>query len=153
MPTLSLYSTPSVPDASHDVRAPGGYEWWYFDAEDVERDVQVVGILLHGFVFHPGYLRRYFRYSKKPTRHAPPTPGEYPCAYLAVYEKGKLLGQFMTQYARGALVASAERVDVKVGPNRVEEKAGVLKLELEGRPWVLTGRGPRTRSSCPCPSS
>ena len=145
MPTLSLYSTPSVADASHEVTAPGGYEWWYFDAEDAEKDVQVVGILLHGFVFHPGYLRRYFRYVKAPTRHAPPMPSEYPCAYLAVYEKGRLLAQFMTQYGRGELASSASHLNVVVGPNRVTVVEGAMKLELEGRPWVLTGRGPKTQ--------
>ena len=59
MPMLPMLSEPPLADAWHEVTAPGGYEWWYFDAEDDRQDVQVVAILLEGFVFHPGYLREY----------------------------------------------------------------------------------------------
>jgi len=78
MPKISLYRTDVAdPDASHDVRAPGGYEWWYFDAEDTANDRQIVAIFLNGFIFHPGYLRAYRRYMNRPTRFAPPLPQDY----------------------------------------------------------------------------
>lgn len=142
MPDVPLYSRPAHPDASHGVIAPGGYEWWYFDAEDAEQDVQVVGILLDGFPFHPGYLRRHAAYLRRPTKVKPAVPGEYPCAYLAVYEKGKLVTQFMSQYAAGSLRASGQAPEVRVGPNGFDGNA----MELEGHPWRLTGRGPVTES-------
>src|SRR5438046_9734967 len=66
MPTLPLLSPTSVPDAWHNVTAPGGYDWWYFDAEDVANDRQIVAILLDGFGVHPGYLRAYARYRRWP---------------------------------------------------------------------------------------
>ena len=44
MPTLPLFAPPNAhqaagasPDASHRVTAPGGYEWWHFDAPDAAR--------------------------------------------------------------------------------------------------------------------
>ena len=88
--TLELLQHPAIADAWHNVTAPGGYEWWYFDAEDVEQDRQIVAILFDGCVCHPGYLRKYFWYARRPTRVAPPLPNEYLCAYFAVYHAGKI---------------------------------------------------------------
>ena len=131
-------------DAWHAVGAPGGYEWWYFDAEDVAKDIYVAGILLDGFVFHPGYLRAYARYRRRPTRRRPPVAREYPCAYFVVYERGNIAHQFMTQYAAGAVVAAKDRPEVQVGPNRFWREDGALRLKLSGTPWILTGMGPKT---------
>ena len=147
MPTLELLKElpASRSDAFHDVRSPGGYEWWYFDAEDAKTDTQVVVILLHGFVFHPGYLRAYARYLRRPTRHAPPTAGDFPCAYLMVYQHGKIKHQFMTQYARDDFRASSDVPDVTMGPNTLrQDPDGALSLHLSGTPWKLTGQGPKT---------
>ena len=145
MPTVPLLTPTPVPDAWHAVTAPGGYEWWYFDAEDAAADVRVVAILFEGFVFHPGYLRAYARYRRRPTRVAPPVPGDFPCAYLVVYRGSAIVAQFMTQFPPSAFAASAGRVDVTVGPNRLgADPDGTLRLSLTGTPWALTGRGPRT---------
>src|SRR5688572_15377252 len=133
MPTIPLYNTlPGVHlDAWHSVRSPGGYEWWYFDAEDDSADVQVVAILFDGFVFHSGYLRACHRYLRNPTRHAPPIASQYPCAYMAVYEKGRLLAQFMTQYPPASLSASPHEPHVKTGPNSfTTHPTGNLALEM-----------------------
>ncbi|MGA2497654.1 MAG: hypothetical protein ABSH20_07920 [Tepidisphaeraceae bacterium] len=131
-------------DAWHAVASPGGYEWWYFDAEDVAKDMYVAGILLDGFVFHPGYLRACSRYLRHPTRRRPPLAREYPCAYFVVYERGKITHQFMTQYPVGSLVAERDRPDVRIGPNRFWREDGVLRLKLAGTPWILTCLGPKT---------
>ena len=145
MLTVPMYTTPPLPDASHRVGAPGGYEWWYFDAEDASTDTRVVAILFDGFVFHPGYLRAIESFRKHPTKVTPPLPGEYPCAYLAVYRQNKLLGQFMSQFPAGSCIASTEVLDVAVGPNSVRRQAdGAIQVSMTGRPWVLTGRGPKT---------
>lgn len=142
---VSLYRTALHPDAWHEVRAPGGYEWWYFDAEDPQTDTQIVAIFLEGFIFHPGYLRHHARFERRPTKRAPALPGDYPCAYLVVYRNGRILHQFMTQYRPDQFSASRERPSVSIGPNtmRVNERGGYV-LELSGAPWKLTGRGPKT---------
>ncbi|MFI5381920.1 MAG: hypothetical protein ACHRHE_21700 [Tepidisphaerales bacterium] len=137
---------PSAADAWHAVGSPGGYEWWYFDAEDAAGGIRVVAILLDGFVFHPGYLRAYYRYRRRPTRHRPPLAREYPCAYFVVYESGKLAHQFMTQYPAGSLLAAKDRPEVEIGPNRFWRENGALRLRLAGTPWVLTGMGPKLLS-------
>ena len=142
---VSLYHTALHPDAWHEVRAPGGYEWWYFDAEDPQTDTQIVAIFLEGFIFHPGYLRRHDRFRRRPTRHAPVRPGDYPCAYFVVYRNGRILHQFMTQYRPEQFKASRERPEVAIGPNtmRMNER-GAYELSLRGTPWKLTARGPKT---------
>lgn len=140
---LDLFTRPAVADGGHAVMAPGGYEWWYFDAEDTKQNIQIVGILLDGFVFHAGYLRQYTRFMRRPTKVNPPTAADFPCAYLCIYKDGKLLSQFMCQYAAGSFRAAADRVDVRVGPNRFfKNEDGTITVELEGVPWILTARGP-----------
>ncbi len=132
------------PDGWHQVAAPGGYEWWYFDAEDAESDLKVVAILLEGFVFHPGYLRAYASFLRQPTRRRPPVAGDYPCAYFVVYEKGRVAAQFMTQYAPGDFTVAVDTVDLKIGPNRLRrDESGQYRLSLTGMPWSLTLRGPK----------
>jgi carotenoid 1,2-hydratase len=139
-----LHSPAQHPDAWHNVIAPGGYEWWYFDAEDANSDTQIVAILLDGFVFHPGYLRRHARYLRNPNRNAPAQPRDFPCAYFMIYENGKPAAQFMTQYAPGSLIASADRPDVTLGPNSLRSSTDGYQLSLSGAPWQLTARGPVT---------
>src|SRR5688572_20695367 len=143
--TLQLFQHPQLPDAWHNVTAPGGYEWWYFDAEDVERDRQIVAILFDGFVFHPEYLRRYFRYAKHPTHFAPPRPNEYICAYFVVYHAGRIEHQFLTQYPAEQFEARHDKRHVSLGPNEFTAGNALekLKLAVVGTPWKLTGRGPQ----------
>lgn len=144
MPTLPLFSPTTVPDASHQVRSPGGYEWWYFDAEDTATDTQVVAIFLHGFVFHPGYLRAYAKFLKHPTKRRPPLPDDFVCVYLVVYRGGKILAQVMKQVAASQYSAATDRVDVRIGQSSLSQSADGLRVHVEGTPWKLTGRGPIT---------
>jgi carotenoid 1,2-hydratase len=148
MPTVPLFMKASHPDAWHQVRAPGGYEWWYFDAEDREHERQLVAILFEGFVFHPGYLRRYSQYRNAPTRHAPPVPSQYPAAYFVLYEQGRLRWQFMAQYAPDDFRAATDRAEVAVGPNMLRPRDdGSLELIFRGTPWELTWKGPKLLES------
>lgn len=149
MQTLPLYHhAVRNPDAWHNVTAPGGYEWWYFDAEDTENDRQLVAILFDGFVFHPGYLRRYFQFDRRPTCVKPPLPREYVCAYCVVYHGGKIEHQFMTQYPAEQFEARQETRHVQIGPNRFSagDAREPLELFVSGTPWKLTGRGPQLQS-------
>ena len=143
MPTLPLYTPNPVADAWHRVTAPGGYEGWHFDAESAQGDVQLVALLSYGCVFHPKYLREYFRHRAWPTRVAPPVPGQYPCAYLVVYEHGNVVGQFTSQVPPGQFAASDTEPAVRVGPNELRPQPdGSLSLKMNGVPWELTWRGP-----------
>ena len=59
MAVIPLYTPPSCPDAWHQVIAPGGYEWWHFDAEDAATDTQLVASFYDGDIFDREYWRRY----------------------------------------------------------------------------------------------
>ena len=144
MPTLPLFDQNPLADASHNVRAPGGYEWWYFDAEDPTTDTQIVAIFLQGFIFHPKYLRQYFRYRRRPTKHAPPLPADFPCAYFVLYQQGRIVSQFMTQYQPAAYTARRDEVNVEIGPNTLTRNGNALRLHMEGSPWSVTWQGPKT---------
>lgn len=143
MPTLPLFDPTAHPDGWHDVLAPGGYEWWYFDAGDESTDTRIVVIFMAGFIFHPGYLRAYDRYMKRPTKHRPPVGADCPCVYGCVYRKGKVWKQFFTQFKREDFSAASDRVDVRIGDgNRVRENGAGYDLKVLGSPWRLTRRGP-----------
>jgi carotenoid 1,2-hydratase len=144
MATISLLTPTDTPDAAHRVTAPGGYEWWYFDAEDTASELRMVAIFFQGFVFHPGYLRAYGKYARCPTRNAPPLPAEYPCVYFVLYRGKEILGQVMTQYPAEAFSAATDRVEVSIKSNHLSAREdGALEFQIGGMPWVLTSRGPR----------
>jgi carotenoid 1,2-hydratase len=133
MPDLLLLDTDVVvADAWHRVVAPGGYEWWYFDAQDREGSVFVVATFHAGPAFHPEYLRRFALYQRKPTRHAPPLPMEYCAFHLGVYENGRRCGGFTAQYPESEFVASTSGCEVAIGPNKVTPEAGGLRVHVEG---------------------
>lgn len=141
---VSLFDAGAYPDGHHDVRAAGGYEWWYFDAEDPGTDTQVVVIFMQAFIFHPGYLRAYGRFRKNPTRHAPPIPADHPSLYACVYRGGRIWRQFYTDYAAGDFSARKDRAEVSIGGHRLTSDAeGGYAIDVAGTPWRLTARGPR----------
>ncbi len=137
-----MFDPTAAADAHHAVTAPGGYEWWYFDAEDVANELRVVVIFFEGFVFHPGYLRRFAAFVRDPTRTPPPRPGEYPCSYFVLYHKDQIVAQVMQRHAD--ISASTTGPRVRLGQNSLTPLPdGSLELDLTGVPWHLTGRGPQ----------
>lgn len=137
MPLISLYETrtASAADAWHNVNAPGGYEWWTFDAEDHGSDLRIVATFFDGFIFHPDYLRRYARYRHRPTRHAPPLPSQYRCVSLVIYEADKVLAQTLTHYPPDEFSASANHLSVRIGDSRIDsDDRGSLHVSIAGHP-------------------
>jgi carotenoid 1,2-hydratase len=144
MHSVELLNRNAHPDGWHDIRSPGGYEWWYFDAEDAATDTQIVAIFMQGFVFHPEYLRRYARFVRRPTLTSPPVAADYPCVYLCVYHGGTVHHQLLTQYPRDAFRAEADRVSVTIGPNQLwQDEGGTYRMSITGTPWKLTAHGPQ----------
>jgi carotenoid 1,2-hydratase len=144
MPTISLFTPAQTPDAAHQVTAPGGYEWWYFDAEDTTGQLRMVAIFFQGFVFHPGYLRAYGKYRRRPTCNTPPLPEQYPCVYFVLYRQKQIIAQFLTQYPPEAFSAASDRLEVSIQSNHLSKKEdGSIELRMGGMPWVLTSRGPK----------
>ena len=133
MPTLPLLANPSPDDvdAPRRVIAPGGYEWWYFEAHDPVADLRVTALLFDGNPFHPAYLRRYAWYRRFPTHVLPPMPGEYPCVFLRVYERGDVVQAGMWQHEPGA--CHATETGVTVGPDGFARSAdGAMRLTIRG---------------------
>lgn len=138
MPTLPLFTATAFPDASHRVTAPGGYEWWRFDAEDAAADTRIVVILYDGFVFDREYLRKYAAYRRWPTRRRPPVASEFPNASVVVYRGGRVLAAFDTPRDAGTFEASADGRAVSVGPNRMtRDESGAYLLHFEARGLVV----------------
>jgi carotenoid 1,2-hydratase len=131
VPTLPLIANPAPVDADapRRVTAPGGYEWWYFEAHDPVADVRVTAILFDGNPFHPGYLRRYAWYRRFPTRLRPPLPREYPGAFVRVYENGERTGGGMWQYEPG--FCRADDAGVNFGADGFARTPdGLMKLTI-----------------------
>ena len=121
MPLLPLYDSSAAGDAWHQVRAPGGYEWWHVDLEDARQNLRIAGDLFEGHIFHPRYLRRSARYELWPLSCAPPTPGEFVGAAMAIYRGNQVLGKFTCHYGAGDFSASAQGLHVRIGPNEIRQ--------------------------------
>ena len=150
MPTLPLYTPADVPNASHRVIAPGGYETWHFDAESTSGDVRLAAVLGVGWPLDSSYLRRYLRYRRRPTRRPPPVPAECPFAHFAAYEGARLLAEFTASADPAEFAASPHEPAVRVGGNElVREPDGALSVRLRG----LASRSAATGSGGGCLSA
>lgn len=139
MPTLPLYSIPVTGGASHGVRAPGGYEWWYFDAQDSTSHRFVAVTISDGWIFSSEYLRRYARYRRRPTRVAPPTPREFPSIEFVLYEGGARRASFLTTPPVGSLHASSDRFAIECCNCSVQARGdGSIELRLAGLSLLKT---------------
>lgn len=133
MPTLPLYTPNDVADASHRVIAPGGYEWWHFDAESSTGALRVAATLGGGFGSDPEYFSRYLKYRRQPTRHPPPLPADFPRVRFALFEAGHVLARFESPKSPQEYGASAVQPQVRVGSTELTEEAdGLLRLRVNG---------------------
>jgi len=73
MPTIPLYTSTALPHGWHNVRAPGGYEWWTLASED--RELRA-GFFI-GSPFSAEYRLRYRAYRLLPTMFKPPLPSDF----------------------------------------------------------------------------
>jgi hypothetical protein len=117
MATLKLLTMPEHADGSHHIGSPGGYEFWHFYAEDLSQSVRVTVKFHDGFGLHPVYIKRYAAYRRKPTRNTPPTPSEYPCIQVSVFENEKVLASWTTYLPPGSFDAG-DGTSLMLGANR-----------------------------------
>ena len=137
MPTLPLFQSPLNPEAWHQVNAPGGYEGFYFDAEDFSAGIRLVGFLGEGCRFEGNYRREYYKYRKRPTVNAPPVPADYPGFELVLFRGGRLWAACRS--AGEGLEASVEQLAVGVGGNRLMKEGEGYRLRLLAEPFTWTG--------------
>ena len=121
-------------DASHGVFAPGGYEWWHFDAEDEKGGLIAAVDFFNGCPAHPEYIKRHKQYKSSPTRHAPPLPEEYPCVSAVVYEQHVPILSFHRALGAGKLVASDQALKVSAAASGVRDErpeGGIMVLAVD----------------------
>jgi hypothetical protein len=131
LPLLTLPADDAAADAPRVVAAPGGYQWWYFEALDPVADLRVTVILFDGNPFNPQYLRRYAWYRRFPTKLTPPVPLEYPGVMVRVCEKGKVVQRAMRTDAPGACHATDGAIRV-AGNGFGTMPDGSLRLTIAG---------------------
>lgn len=135
MPTLPLLQTPPDPDAWHEVRAPGGYEAWFFDAENFSAGIRLIGFLGEGWQFGGLYKSRYDRYRKRPTRNPPPIAHDYPAFEFALFKAGVPWSACRFGSA-GALQASTNRLDLQLAANQLTSDGTGFHLHLAADPYL-----------------
>ena len=126
MPTLTLLQTPPNPDAWHQVKAPGGYEGWYFDAEDGDAKLKITGFIGQGCRFEGSYRKQYFRYRRHPTKNPPPVPCDFGTCEWHI---GGKIGD-ITASLSGRVQASTDHLDVALGANQLTSDGEGIRLKL-----------------------
>jgi len=138
MPTLPLYDPLAPPFAPHRVTAPGGYEWWRFEASDPSAGIGANIDFYQGYPQDPTYRRRYRLYRLWPTRFAPPVPKDYTAAELVISENGRRIAKCLE---RGPLAVSDDALDLSVGQWHAAHRGRDFRVELPVGSLVFRHRG------------
>jgi hypothetical protein len=147
---IPLFTPTDIPDASHQVTAPGGYECWNFHARNATGDLLIAMSFSQGFPEHPGYLRAYRRFRQQPTRRTPPRPADYPCVCFSLYQNDRCVADFIAHFPADQLAATTDQTEVRCGPNLfVKEPGGSLLVEIRHRALSATFRFTPKRSGSP----
>lgn len=122
-----------ISDHNLDVRNPhkksGGYEWWYFDGWDKEKDLGFVIIFYDGNPFSTNYIKDLSNNSSNPTN--------YPGISISIYKDGKPIYYSFTEVKRGDALFGETTVNGSVlkhnfSAQTVDEKLEyILMLEEE----------------------
>jgi hypothetical protein len=129
MPTLPLFDRSAAPGDWHAVTAPGGYEGWALDAEDLSTDTQVTIVFMTGVQQRSAYLRHYAAYRQSPTTTPPPVPDDYAGVLICIYRAGAVFNRWSTD---GEVKAAAVGFDLAIGPSRLTRSGTQWKLSAQG---------------------
>jgi hypothetical protein len=134
MATLELFDPLPLSRADHwhRVGAPGGYEWWEFDALDDVNGMRIVVRFHDGFVFDSEYARRYDAYRRRPTVHLPPVPRQYPCVQFTIFENDSVVAGNTVRFAEGAFQVDAMTGAIHIGTNLLELRDGETSVQFQG---------------------
>ena len=129
MPTLKLLTLPDNADRSHRIGSPGGYEFWHFQAEDASQRVRIAVAFHDGFAWHQDYLSRYAAYRRRPTRNSPPTPSQYPCLQINIFENERSQASSTAYFPAGTFQAE-DNPSLTLGSNRAVFRDNEIALSL-----------------------
>jgi hypothetical protein len=134
MATLELFDALPLSRADdwHRIGAPGGYEWWEFDALDESNRLRVIVRFHDGFVLDSEYARRYDSYRRRPTAHAPPVPRQYPCVQFTILENDLIVAGNTIRFGEGAFQVDAKTGAITIGANRIEMRDAETRLQFQG---------------------
>ncbi len=125
--------------------APGGYEWWYFDAiSDDGRDALVI-IFLADFVFSPRFNRAVAEHGRG--RGRAPRPAEFPAVSVCLYRDGRLRLRANNEYTAADFSASRDEPSCRIGRSsfRLIETPQGLSYDVTIDEYLRGGR--RLRAS------
>jgi hypothetical protein len=135
-------------EARHPLKTPDAYEWWYFHAISPTGD-GVIFAAFQGLPFRPPHLRSNRRSSASALerRSGIPTDVPAPAAYMAAYQGGKKIAQFLNIYPGDSSLATTAGIgDIRIGPNRITFRHdGSIGIMAKGYPYDITHGHPRHR--------
>ncbi len=99
-------------EAWHALDAPGAYEWWYFDAEDVRQGLSVVCIWFDGFPFSPFYNSRTERWRSGSSEDRP-LPSQHAAFSFQLYDQGRELVSFIKEGPDASFGQGPSRIGVR----------------------------------------
>jgi carotenoid 1,2-hydratase len=125
-------TTDTLEEVWHDMKAPGAYEWWYFDAEDRESGLSFVIIWFAGFPFSPYYADRYEKWKKHPAT-PPPLPADYSGFSFQLYENGRESINFIREGPNGLFESSRSGVGVRFEKNvfSLDRSSGEYRVDID----------------------
>lgn len=112
--------------------APGGYEWWRWDARDPASDRRIIVTFFDGDPFDPAYQRAYTRYRRYRTRVTPPFPRDCRGVRVAIHRDGHIEHQTTVRSSATALLATEDPTHITLGPGSLEiQPNGAIDLRLD----------------------
>lgn len=103
-------------DSATPSKAPGGYEWWYFDAIDENSGYALVVIFYQGNPFSNRYIRKL----EEENNSEAGRPVNFPAISISLYKQGKPIYYSFTEFPAQEAEFSTDRPDLKVGENTLK---------------------------------
>lgn len=98
-------------DVWHNLKEPGSYEWWYFDAVTDDERYSIVAIWFSGFPFSPYYLKRLREWRQNGAKQSEslPNPLEHSAFNFSLYADGVEILNFIKEGDATLFEASSEK--------------------------------------------
>ena len=108
-------------DTPADSLPQGGYQWWYFDAIDVEKGVKAVIIFYAANPFSIHYINKIkeMESKKQHSTHGAITPLDFPAISISIYEGKETLFYSFTEFSSQHFSFTENPYNISIGNNRI----------------------------------
>lgn len=113
--SMQIISDPHK-DSATSSNAPGGYEWWYFDAIDESSGYALVVIFYRGNPFSNRYIRKL----EDENNQEAGNPKNFPAISISLYKQGEPIYYSFTEYPAQEAEFSLDKPNLKVGNNTLD---------------------------------